>query len=308
MIVYEKEKYDFYGIVTDFTPSNHDTYPVIMQIENGDKVVVRLKYDIKVEKGTIYHINGIGDQYKTKIHIYVSEITPLKEMESLSAKEKDIIENKILGNVEVNEDISMNYIMESIESIENKVLKDITKDIVERYKDKFITYPAATKFHHAYKNGLLFHTYNALRLGIAYTNIYSHINLDLIKSGIILHDIMKVKEIKGFENEYSVEGKLLGHVSLIGQEIEKTAYKLGYEGEEEVLLLKHVTLSHHLDGEFGSPKRPQIIEALIVHLVDSADAKIQPTIEALEKTKVFEFSEQIYVNERDKYYKHKLSK
>lgn len=308
MIIYEKEKYDFYGIVTDLTPSSHDTYPVIMQIENGEKVVVRVNFDNKVSKGTIYHIVGTGGLYKTKVHIYADEIVPLKDIESLTDKEKDSIENKILGNLEIDEEISINYINESIESIENKILKDITLDIVKRYKEKFMTYPAATKFHHAYKNGLIFHTYNALRLGKAYTNIYPHINLDLVTSGIILHDIMKVQEIKGFENEYSTEGKLIGHVSLIGQEIEKTAFKLGYENEEEVMLLKHITLSHHLDGEYGSPKRPQIIEALIVHLVDSADAKIQPSIEALEKTKIGDFSEPIYVNERDKFYKHKLSK
>ena len=135
-----------------------------------------------------------------------------------------------------------------------------------------------------------------------------NINLDLVVSGIILHDIMKVKEIKGFENEYSIEGKLIGHISLIGQEIEKTAYSLGYENEEEVLLLKHIVISHHEDPEYGSPRRPQIIEALIVHLVDVSDAKLQPTIEALNKVKVGELTEQIYVNDRDKFYKHRLSK
>ena len=84
--------------------------------------------------------------------------------------------------------------------------------------------------------------------------------------------------------------------------------KESYENEEEVLLLKHIVISHHEDPEYGSPRRPQIIEALIVHLVDVSDAKLQPTIEALNKVKVGELTEQIYVNDRDKFYKHKLSK
>ena len=307
MIVFEREEYDLYGIVTDFTKSSHDTYPVILGIENGDKVVIRLSYDLEVSKGTIYHIKGVGEQYKTKIHIFVNEITPLKDM-NLSEKEKELIENKILGFINVDENVSMSYIMDSVEKIENKILKDITLEIVNKYKNEFMTYPAATKFHHAYKGGLIYHTYNCLRLGKAYQSLYPNINLDLVVSGIILHDIMKVKEIKGFENEYSIEGKLIGHISLIGQEIEKTAYSLGYENEEEVLLLKHIVISHHEDPEYGSPRRPQIIEALIVHLVDVSDAKLQPTIEALNKVKVGELTEQIYVNDRDKFYKHKLSK
>ena len=308
MTIYEKEKYDLYGIVTDITPSTNDTYPVILQIESGEKVVIRLNPDIKVIKGLIYHVVGTGGQYKTKVHIYVDEIVALDDIKELSDKEKTAIENKILGNVEIDSEVAINYCFNQVDSIENKVLKDITKEIINKYKDKFVTYPAATKFHHAYKGGLIYHTFNALRLGKAYSEIYPHINLDLIISGIVLHDIMKVSEINGFNSEYTVQGKLIGHVSLIGQEIEKVAYKLGYENEEEVLLLKHITISHHLDGAYGSPKRPQIIEALIVHLADLADAKIEPIIEALDKTQMDEFSEQINVCEKRRFYKHKLSK
>ncbi|MBP5343245.1 HD domain-containing protein [bacterium] len=308
MIIHEKEQYDFYGLVLDFTMATHDTYPVIISLNSMDRVVVRVPLDTIVEKGKIYHIVGTGEQYKTKIHIYTKEFKLLNDIDNLTQEEKDEITNKILGNTLIDTKAVINYLDEKVSSIENKVLKDITENILLRYKTKFIEYPAATKFHHAYKSGLLYHTYNCLRLALSYTKIYSNINTDLIISGVILHDIMKIKEIKAFENEYSIEGKLIGHVSLSSQEIEKTAYMLGYDGQEEVLLLKHIVLSHHENPEYGSPKRPQILEALIIHLADMADAKIQPTIEALERAKIGELTEPIYVNERDKFYKHKLTK
>ena len=88
----------------------------------------------------------------------------------------------------------------------------------------------------------------------------------------------------------------------------KQAERLGYSDTEEVTLLIHTALSHHDNPEFGSPKRPQIIEALIVHLADLADAKIEPVIEALDKTQMDEFSDQINVCEKRRFYKHKLSK
>jgi len=147
-----------------------------------------------------------------------------------------------------------------------------------------------------------------LRLSKAYISIYPHLNKDLIVAGIVLHDLMKTKEIKAYTGEYTVEGKLLGHISMVTSEVAKTAEKLGYSEKEETLLLEHIVLSHHEQSFYGSPKRPQIIEALIVHLCDMADAKVEPTIEALGKTLIGEFSEPIPVNDKEKYLKHSLSK
>ena len=218
------------------------------------------------------------------------------------------IKCEILGNKMIKYTEFASFIENEIDNIENQILKDITKEIYFKYKEDFLVYPAASKFHHAYRHGLIYHTYDCLKLGLAYCDLYEAINKDLVVSGIVLHDMMKVKELKKDSQEYTVEGKLIGHISLMSNEIEKVASNKGYDGSEEVLLLNHIILSHHDEGEFGSPKNPQILEALIVHLVDLSDAKIVPTIEALEKTNTGEFSEQIFVNDRHKYLKHKLSK
>ena len=159
-----------------------------------------------------------------------------------------------------------------------------------------------------YKYGLLFHTHTILRLAKAYSEIYSNINKDLLFAGVILHDIMKTKEIDSSYKEFSLEGKLIGHITMGAVEVRVTAEKLGYGESDEALLLEHILLSHHDQLDYGSPRHPQILEALIVHLCDQSDAKIEPIVEALDKIKYGEYTDAINVCDKQKYYKHKLEK
>jgi len=307
MLILENKNYDLYGVVKDVTESSTDTKAVIFELKDSDRVVVRVPLDMDVEIGRIYHVIGTGKPYKQKMHIYMESFVRLND-EELDTEAKESITNSLMGYYKVEYKELENFITDSIDKLENKIVKDITSSIYNEYKDRFVEYPAATKFHHPYKHGLIYHTYNTLRLGLAFTSIYPHLNKDLIVSGIILHDIMKVEEINETSSEYTIKGKLLGHISMIESEILKVANKLGYENEEETLLLRHIVLSHHYEAEYGSPKRSQIIESLIVHLSDMCDAKIEPTIEALEKTNMYQLTDTIQVNNKDKFYKHKLSK
>ncbi|MCB9498840.1 MAG: HD domain-containing protein [Bacillales bacterium] len=301
------EKYDFYGSAEAINPSTYPTYSVIISLPENESAVVRLNQDQVIEKGEIYHFQGQAVDFKGRLHILLSDYKNLRE-EEISEEEKNLIRTSLNKDLVIDYKLCENYIEEAMASIENKVVKEITKTMYDSSKEDFLIYPAATKFHHAYKYGLLFHTYNMLRLSKAYTSIYPHLNKDLIVAGIVLHDLMKTKEIKAYTGEYTIEGKLLGHISMVTSEVAKTAEKLGYSHEEETLLLEHIVLSHHEQSFYGSPKRPQIIEALIVHLCDMADAKVEPTIEALLKTQAGEFSEPIPVNDKEKYLKHSLSK
>ena len=307
MKIEENERYTFYSLALEKNDALSDTYPVVMQIMPRDRVIARFQKNIDLKINAYYKITGIGILYKEKRHILVESFEPLDGL-SLSEYEKEKIITNILGTKMVDYMEYQNYIEESIEAIENNIIKEITKEIYNKYKNDFLEYPAATKFHHAYKHGLVLHTYNVLRLGHAYIDIYGNINKDLVTAGIILHDIMKIKEIAKDSSEYTVEGKLIGHISLASNELIKCATLKGYQDTEEVMILNHIILSHHGEGEYGSPKEPQVLEALIVHLSDLADAKIIPSIEALEKIKTGEYTEQIFVNDRNKFYKHKLSK
>lgn len=301
------EKYEFYASIYQINDSTYDTHSVIVKLPSKEQVVLRIKKGNNLIKDKIYKFNGVGDIFKDKLHIRVISYNSLDE---LGLTDEEL--TKVLDSFYQTKDVDYKELIKDIEdtinSISNNVLKDITLDIYNRYKDVFIVYPAALRFHHAYKYGLLFHTHSILTLSKAYKNIYPSINEDLLYSGVILHDIMKVKEIDPSYKEFSLEGKLIGHITMGAVEIRTTAERLGYKDSIEALLLEHTILSHHDQAEFGSPRHPQILEALIVHLCDEADAKIEPVVEALSKIKAGEYTEPINVCDKQKYYKHKLEK
>ncbi len=141
--------------------------------------------------------------------------------------------------------------------------------------NKFKRAPAAKGFHHMYVGGLLEHTLSVVRLLEKVADHYEGVDRDLLIAGGILHDIGKIRELS-FERliDYSDEGRLIGHIA-IGLEIlnEKIAAVADFP-EQTALELRHILLSHHGVLEYGSPKRPKTVEALMVHYVDDLDAKV----------------------------------
>ena len=135
--------------------------------------------------------------------------------------------------------------------------------------------PAAKGFHHAYLGGLLEHTLSMVRILDFLAGHYPTANRDLLIAGGILHDIGKIDEFT-YERaiDYSTPGRLVGHI-LLGVEMldRKIAAIEGFPADL-ALELKHIVLAHHGELDFGSPKRPKTVEALIVHYVDDLDAKV----------------------------------
>ena len=141
-----------------------------------------------------------------------------------------------------------------------------------------------------------------------FVNIYPFLNKDLLNGGIILHDISKIKEMTGVDGEYTKEGLLIGHIVMQTIEIFEVAKELGYQDEEEVLLLEHMIVSHHGQLNFGSPKRPQIAEALALWFFDTIDSKFSVLESEMKLTKVNDFTVNIPVIDKTRFYKHKLTK
>ncbi|NLB85308.1 MAG: metal-dependent phosphohydrolase, partial [Acholeplasmataceae bacterium] len=182
------------------------------------------------------------------------------------------------------------------------------KQIYLRYKADFYLHPAATKFHHAYIGGLAHHTYTMLKMVDQFVDIYPFLNKDLLNGGIILHDISKIKEMTGVDGEYTKEGLLIGHIVMQTIEIFDVAKELGYQDFEEVLLLEHMIVSHHGQLNFGSPKRPQIAEALALWFFDTIDSKFSVLENEIKLTKENDFTTNIAVIDKTRFYKHKLTK
>ena len=145
--------------------------------------------------------------------------------------------------------------------------------------------PAARQLHHAWLGGLLEHVVSLLGLADRVAAHYPMLNRDLLLTGVILHDIGKIRELSwetGFD--YTVEGVLLGHIQMGVELVEKTIAGLPGFPDRLRTLVVHLILSHHGKLEFGSPKLPMIPEALVLNFVDDLDAKMQAVASEFEKS------------------------
>ncbi|MFZ1938887.1 MAG: HD domain-containing protein [Terracidiphilus sp.] len=145
--------------------------------------------------------------------------------------------------------------------------------------------PAARQLHHAWLGGLLEHVISLLGLADRVAAHYPLLDRDLLLTGVILHDIGKIRELEwdtGFD--YTIEGILLGHIQMGVELVEKTIAGLPGFPDRLRTLVVHMILSHHGKLEFGSPKLPMIPEALALSFVDDLDAKMQAVMSEFEKS------------------------
>ncbi|MBQ6385427.1 MAG: HD domain-containing protein [Lachnospiraceae bacterium] len=164
----------------------------------------------------------------------------------------------------------------------SKLLKSFFVDD-RAFISSFTRHSAAKTVHHSFVGGLLEHTLSVTKLAGFMADAYPAINRDLLITAAMLHDIGKTQELSFFPtNEYTDDGQLLGHI-MIGAEMIHD-HITGIEGFPALLEteLKHCILAHHGEYEFGSPKKPALIEALALNLADNADAKLETMTETLE--------------------------
>ena len=173
-----------------------------------------------------------------------------------------------------------------INSIKEPHLKQLVNSYFvddKQFAKQFQFHSAAKSVHHGFVGGLLEHTLGVVKLCDYMANNYVEINRDLLITAGLFHDIGKMEELSVFpENDYTDDGQLLGHI-MIGvekisariREIPGFPHKLSSE-------LKHCILAHHGELEYGSPKKPAIIEALALNFADNTDAKLQTMIEVLQ--------------------------
>ena len=206
----------------------------------------------------------------------------------------------------IEKEIMINEIERYINEIENEKLNKITSHLIHSHLSLFEIYPAASRNHHEFVSGLAFHTLSMLKIAESLVSIYPELNKDLMYSGILLHDLGKTIELSGpVVPTYTLEGKLLGHISMSQAMVHETAKELQIEGEE-VILLQHMILSHHGKNEFGSPVLPQIREAEIIYLIDNIDARMNMLNKALEQVEPGDYSKRVYALENRTIYKPKM--
>lgn len=245
---------------------------------------------------TLIKVKGDIIDYRGKKQMKIANFRLATPEDGLEAK--DFVEKAPIDGDELYDKI-LDYCLK----IENGSLQRITRQLLTKHRKEFSYYPAAMTNHHDFVSGLAYHVYYMLRVADSLCDIYPTLNRSLLFSGIILHDIGKVKELSGpIGTTYTNEGNLIGHIVIATEEITKVADQLNIEGEE-VMILKHLILSHHGKLEYGSPKVPMIKEAEILHFIDNIDARIMMMDKHIDKADKGKFTERIFPLESRNFYR-----
>lgn len=180
-------------------------------------------------------------------------------------------------------------LMEYISGIKNKYLRALLEEMLvkdEKLVTAFKKSSAAKTVHHGFVGGLLEHTLSVVKLCDYYCTAYPILNRDLLLAAAMCHDIGKIRELSLFPaNDYTDEGQFLGHIMIGTEMVGEAIRKIPNFPMELASQLKHCILSHHGEYEYGSPKKPAIIEAVALNFADNTDAKIQTFTELLQGTK-----------------------
>lgn len=173
-----------------------------------------------------------------------------------------------------------------IASVKNPYLKKLAESFFaedQEFAKAFQFHSAAKSVHHGFVGGLLEHTLSVVKLCEYFAGAYPMINRDLLVTAAMFHDIGKTKELSCFpENDYTDAGQLLGHI-MIGTEMVSDRMRMIPEFPEKLKTeLKHCILAHHGELEYGSPKKPALLEAMALNLADNADAKMETMVEVLQ--------------------------
>ena len=170
-----------------------------------------------------------------------------------------------------------------VAKVKNPYLSQLLKSLFVEDKEfvKAFKFSSAAKtVHHGFVGGLLEHTLSVTRFCDFMVKSYPILNRDLLITAAILHDIGKTKELSLFpQNDYTNDGQLLGHIMIGAEMVHDAAQKIDGFPQELENQLKHCILAHHGELEYGSPKKPAMVEAVALNLADNADAKMETLTE-----------------------------
>lgn len=250
-----------------------------------------------IEAGKVYEVHFDVLSYRGVLQAKIHKINAVDQAEIDLVdfvKHSDIPKNQLQAEIK-------SY----INMVENPIISKLVIEIMKEYHEEFFEYPAASKNHHNYVGGLATHVLGMLKVANQLCDTYPILSRDLMIAGVILHDIGKTVELSGpFMTEYTKEGKLLGHISIMQAKIFEVAEKFNLAECEEVTLIRHMVLSHHGQYEYGSPVLPMIIEAEMLQFVDNIDARVEALTKAFEETDEDSFTSRIFSLENRSFYKH----
>ncbi len=237
----------------------------------------RIEKDI--ERGDTVKIRGCISRYNDRLQVKVDK---LRKAQPSEADKSDL-----MPSTTYDVEALWSRLRTFVDSFTEPHLKLLLNTLLDdpRLAAAYQEAPAAKQLHHAWLGGLLEHVVSLLGLADRVAPHYPLVHRDLLLTGVILHDIGKVRELSwdiGFE--YTLEGTLLGHISMGASLAERTMDALPNFPPKLKTLVLHLILSHHGKLEFGSPKLPMTPEALALSFIDDLDAKMQAMASEFEKS------------------------
>ncbi len=264
-------------------------WSLILQDASG--VIEAKKWDFSPEeenyivRGNVVQVDGEVLKYRNALQVKVYYCDPLDQSK--------VDWSRFIPTAPMSLDEMKAKLELALSEIKDEDIRNLAKAMVEDFREKLLIWPAAVRNHHEYYSGLLFHSLSMIDVASGICRVYPNVNRDLVLAGVLIHDLGKTIELSGTTAaQFTMEGKLLGHISIGHAELRRKAKELGYFAidemseeeaashpdlavkKEKAVLLEHIVLSHHTKPEFGSPQMPCTREALLVGMVDDLDAKM----------------------------------
>ncbi len=252
------------------------------------------------EVGSVIKVRATVTEYNRRLQLRVDKFRPVQQGDPVD------LGQLVAVAPEKPEDM-MREVRETVEGFQNPVIKAVVGTLIEDVAEQLLYYPAAQRMHHAERSGLLHHMTSMLRVANAILPCYPFLDAELVKAGVLIHDLSKISEMNadtlGNVSDYTTEGLLLGHLVVGVSQVREAARKNDIPLDDEyVLLLQHLIISHHGEAEFGSPRPPMFPEAEVLHKLDNLDARLNEMQGVLRRTPRGVFSERIWSMDRRMYH------
>lgn len=257
------------------------------------------------EVGSVLKLRSAITEYNGRLQMRVDKFRPALSSDGYTLSE-------LVSSAPEEPEDMRREIDSAIASMQNPVLKTLCQGLLAKVNKEIMYYPAAQRMHHAERSGLLHHITSMLRVANAILPCYPMLDADLVRAGVIAHDMSKITEMMSDElgnvSEYTTEGLLLGHLVVGVSQVREIAKLHDIASDDEyVLLLSHMIISHHGLAEHGSPRPPMFPEAEMLSLIDEMDAKMNELEAVLKRTPRGIFSEKIWSLDRRVYHPRYLS-
>lgn len=247
--------------------------------------------------GDILDVNATVTEFNGKLQL---------KLEAIVFAPADIDKREFLPYSPRPAEEMLQEVLATIMEFQDKEIQQLTSELIGEAGETLKKFPAAKQMHHAEIGGLLHHITSMLKLAKGIAANYPELNRDLLLAGVIIHDLGKMQEMErnelGLVTDYTVQGKLVGHIVCGAMNIERAGKRIGVS-DNTIMLLQHMVLSHHGEPEFGSAQRPLIPEAEVLSTIDRLDARMFEMFEALREVPAGSFSAKVWALDNRELYK-----